>query len=55
MCDSLRALGEEKNLSRGDIEKRTGLLRYLISRGENRDTVPAVKTLEKVARALELQ
>jgi len=25
ICDRLRALREEKNLSQGDIEKRTGL------------------------------
>jgi hypothetical protein len=29
--DRLRALREEKKLSRGDIEKRTGLLRCYIS------------------------
>ncbi len=50
----LRSLREEKNLSQGDIEKRTGLLRCYISRVENGHTVPAVETLEKMARALEL-
>ena len=33
--DRLRALREEKKLSQGDIEKRTGLLRCYISRVEN--------------------
>jgi len=52
--DRLRALREEKNLSQGDIEKRTGLLRCYISRVENGHTVPAIETLEKMARALEV-
>src|SRR6266852_2176368 len=52
--DRLRALREEKNLSQGDIEKRTGLVRPYISRIENNHTVPAIETLEKMARALEI-
>jgi len=52
--DRLRAIREEKNLSQGDVEKRTGLLRCYISRVENGHTVPAVETLEKFARALEV-
>ena len=52
--DRLRALREEKKLSQGDIEKRTGLLRCYISRVENGHTVPALETLEKLARALEV-
>jgi transcriptional regulator with XRE-family HTH domain len=52
--DRLRALRIEKNLSQGDIEKRTGLLRCYISRVENGHTVPAIETLEKMARALEV-
>jgi len=52
--DHLRALREEKKLSQGDIEKRTGLLRCYISRVENGHTVPAIETLEKMARALEV-
>jgi transcriptional regulator with XRE-family HTH domain len=52
--ERLRALRESKNLSQGDIEKRTGLLRCYISRVENGHTVPAVETLEKMARALEV-
>src|SRR5712664_3127686 len=52
--DRLRALREEKKLSQGDIEKRTGLVRPYISRIENNHTVPAIETLEKMARALEI-
>jgi len=52
--DRLRAMREEKKLSQGDIEKRTGLLRCYISRVENGHTVPAVETLEKIARAFEV-
>lgn len=50
----LRALREERKFSQGVIEKRTGLLRCYISRVENGYTVPAVGTLEKLARALEV-
>jgi transcriptional regulator with XRE-family HTH domain len=50
----LRELHESKNLSQGNIEKRTGLLRCYISRVENGHTVPAIETLEKMARALEV-
>ncbi len=52
--DRLRALREEKKLSQGDIEKRTGLVRVYVSRVENGHTVPAIETLEKFARALEV-
>jgi transcriptional regulator with XRE-family HTH domain len=52
--DKLKALREQKKLSQGDIEKRTGLLRCYISRVENNHTVPSVDTLEKMARALEV-
>jgi transcriptional regulator with XRE-family HTH domain len=50
----LKELRESKSLSQGDIEKRTGLLRCYISRVENGHTVPAIETLEKMARALEV-
>jgi transcriptional regulator with XRE-family HTH domain len=52
--ERLRVLREEKKFSQGDIEKRTGLLRCYISRVENGHTVPAIETLEKMARALEV-
>jgi transcriptional regulator with XRE-family HTH domain len=52
--DRLQELREEKKLSQGDIEKRTGLLRCYISRIENGHTVPAIETLEKLARAFEV-
>ena len=52
--DRLRQLRDSKNLSQGDIEKRTGLLRCYISRVENGHTVLAIETLEKLARALEI-
>lgn len=54
IAERLRALREEKKLSQGDIEKRTGLLRCYVSRVENGHTVPSVETLEKFARALEV-
>jgi len=52
--ERLRAMREEKNLSQGDIERKTGLLRCYISRVENSHTVPAIETLEKMAGALEV-
>jgi transcriptional regulator with XRE-family HTH domain len=52
--DRLRVLREQKQFSQGEIQKRTGLLRCYISRVENGHTVPAVETLEKFARALEV-
>jgi len=52
--DRLRALREQKELSQGDIEKRTGLLRCYISRVENGHTVPSIETLEKMAHALKV-
>lgn len=50
----LRKLREDKKLSQGDIEKRTGLLRCYISRVENGHTVPCLETLERLAAALEI-
>jgi len=52
--ERLRELREGKKFSQGEIEKRTGLLRCYISRVENGHTVPAIETLEKLARALEV-
>jgi transcriptional regulator with XRE-family HTH domain len=49
--DRLKVLREKKEMSQGDIEKKTGLLRCYISRVENGHTVPSVGTLEKLARA----
>ncbi|MGA3295224.1 MAG: helix-turn-helix transcriptional regulator [Candidatus Acidiferrales bacterium] len=48
----LRLIRESKNLSQGDIEQRTGLIRCYTSRVENGHTVPSIETLEKYARAL---
>jgi transcriptional regulator with XRE-family HTH domain len=50
--ERLRALREEKKLSQGDIQKRTGLVRPYISRVENGHTIPSIETLEKMARGL---
>lgn len=53
--DRLKQIREMKNMSQGDIEKKTGLLRCYISRVENGHTVPAIETLEKMARAMDVQ
>jgi len=53
MGERIRQFRESKDLSQGDIQDRTGLLRCYISRVENGHTVPSLETLEKIARALE--
>src|SRR5881398_1440959 len=52
--ERLRELREEKKLSQGDMEERTGLFRCYVSRVENGHTIPAIETLEKMARAMEI-
>jgi transcriptional regulator with XRE-family HTH domain len=52
--DRLKAVRQLKQMSQGDIERKTGLLRCYISRVENGHTVPAIETLEKMARAMEI-
>jgi transcriptional regulator with XRE-family HTH domain len=52
--DRLKTLRNARNLSQGEIEERTGLLRCYISRVENGHTVPSIETLEKMARGLEV-
>jgi len=53
--ERIRAIREGKNLSQGDVEKRSGLLRVYVSRIENCHTEPSVETLEKIARALDVR
>jgi transcriptional regulator with XRE-family HTH domain len=54
ISDRLRAIREQKDLSQGDIEERTGRKRCYLSRVENGHTIPSIETLEKLARALEV-
>ena len=51
----LRQLREVKGLSQGDIERRSGLLRSYISLVEGGYTAPSLQTLEKFAKALEVE
>src|SRR2546425_12841322 len=51
----LRIIRESKDLSQGDIERRSGLVRSYISRAEGGHTGPSLTTLEKVARALRVE
>jgi transcriptional regulator with XRE-family HTH domain len=51
IANRLRALREERKLSQGHVEERTGLKRCYTSRVENGYTVPSLKTLEKYADA----
>jgi transcriptional regulator with XRE-family HTH domain len=50
--ERLRMLRESKNLTQGDIEQLTGMVRPYISRIENGMSVPSVGTLEKFARGI---
>ncbi len=51
----LQELRAARELSQGDIQKRTGLLRCYISRVENGHTVPSLETLERLAKALGIE
>src|SRR5258708_2151275 len=51
---TIRTYRLKKGMSKGDIEKRTGLLRCYLSRVENGHTIPSLDTLSKIARAMEL-
>jgi transcriptional regulator with XRE-family HTH domain len=50
----LRALRIRLGLTQDDIEGRTGLFRNYISRIENGHTVPSLRSLERIASALEV-
>jgi DNA-binding XRE family transcriptional regulator len=50
----LRELRLAQNLSQGDIQERTGLLRAYTSRVEIENVTPSVATLEKYAAALDV-
>ena len=45
---------EQRQLSQGDVEHTTGMLRCYISRVEHGHTVPSVATLERFAKALDV-
>ena len=55
ICQRLRELRESKGLSQGHIQERTGLLRCYISRVECGHTIPTIETVEKWAKALDLE
>lgn len=52
--ERIREMRERRQLSQGDIEEKTGLLRCYISRVENGHTVPSLETLERFAGALDV-
>ncbi|HET9402224.1 MAG TPA: helix-turn-helix transcriptional regulator [Candidatus Acidoferrales bacterium] len=52
--ERIRVLREARDLTQGDIEKRTFLKRSYLSRVENGHTIPSVETLEKIARSLNI-
>ena len=51
----LRDIRVAKGLSQRDMEKRTGQLPCYLSRVENGHTEPSLRTLEKLAQALEIE
>lgn len=53
--ERLRQLRLAKDLSQGEIERKTGLLRSYLSRVECGHTQPSFSTLEKWAKALDLE
>lgn len=52
--ERIRQLRAQRDLSQGDIEKASGLLRCYISRVEKGRTVPSLETLERFAHALDV-
>ncbi len=54
LSERLRSIREQKNMTQGDIENRTGLKRSYVSRLEHGRTIPSLATLEKFAQALEV-
>ena len=54
LSERLRSIREQRNMTQGDIEARTGLKRSYISRLEHGRTIPSLETLEKFAQALEV-
>ncbi|HVH72867.1 MAG TPA: helix-turn-helix transcriptional regulator [Candidatus Dormibacteraeota bacterium] len=54
LSERLRTIREQKNMTQGDIEQRTGLKRSYVSRLEHGRTIPSLATLERFAQALEV-
>jgi len=52
---TIRFLREAKGLSQGQLEKRSGLLRSYVSRVEGGHTLPSLPSIEKFAKALEVE
>lgn len=52
--ESIRRLRQDKGLSQGEMQKRTGILRSYLSRVENGHTVPSLATLQRLASAMGL-
>ena len=52
--DAIRNIRQEKGLSQGEMQKRTGILRSYLSRVENGHTVPSFATLQRLASAMEV-
>jgi transcriptional regulator with XRE-family HTH domain len=53
--EAIRDLRLQRNLSQGDLGKRTGLFRDHVSRIENSHTIPSLETLDKIVGAMDLK
>jgi transcriptional regulator with XRE-family HTH domain len=52
LSERLRSIREQKKMTQGDIQSRTGLKRAYVSRLEHGRTIPSLATLEKFAHGL---
>lgn len=52
--ERLKAVRESKQMSQGDVEKKTGLLRSYLSRVECGHTIPSIETLDKWTKAMDI-
>ena len=53
--DRIRSLRRKRGVSRADLEKSIGLRRSYISRVEGQQVVPSLATLNRIAKALDVE
>jgi len=52
--ERVKVLSDQRNMSQGDIQIRTRLLRCYVSRVEHGHAIPSIDNLERLAKALEV-
>lgn len=50
--ENMRKMRETASLSQGDIERRTGIMRCVLSRYENGHSAPSVQVFFRLAQAI---